>query len=193
MKLKGNIFSRMLALPALLISFQSNADSYTELRDGILQNITGVRVKTDTLNVLKFGARPDGYCKRGIYLKSNPDRGGFVENVYVRNCSFGRVEDLFYITASYADEGASNNHFTKISDIHVDGLTADAASGAAVVIQGVASLPVENVTFRNLEVGSASSTLAVENARGVTFSDCFIGPRPGVPSQVSAKDKIFKE
>ena len=24
-----------------------------------------------------------GYCKRGIFIKTNPDRGGFAENVYV--------------------------------------------------------------------------------------------------------------
>ena len=24
-----------------------------------------------------------GYCKRGFYIKTNPDRGGFIRNIYV--------------------------------------------------------------------------------------------------------------
>lgn len=132
-----------------------------------------------------------GYCKRGIYLKSNPDRGGFVNNIYVVNCKFGDVEDLFYITASYAGEGQGNDKFTKINDIHVDGLSADNVANAAVVIQGIKSLPIKNVTFKNLEAGTAKIGLSVENSEGVTFSDCFIGGRAGVPSQVTDKDHLF--
>ncbi|MDE7097317.1 MAG: glycoside hydrolase family 28 protein, partial [Muribaculaceae bacterium] len=45
-----------------------------------------------------------GYCKRGIYVKTNPDRGGYVKNLYVRNCRFDEVEDLFYVTSKYAGE-----------------------------------------------------------------------------------------
>lgn len=36
-----------------------------------------------------------GYCKRGIFIKTNPDRGGFIRDIYVNNCEFGEVEDLF--------------------------------------------------------------------------------------------------
>lgn len=132
-----------------------------------------------------------GYCKRGIYLKSNPDRGGFVNNIYVVNCRFGDVEDLFYITASYAGEGQGNDKFTNIHDIHVDGLSADNVSNAAVVIQGIKSLPIQSVTFKNLITGTAKIGLSVENAEGVTFSDCFIGGKAGVPSQVTDKDHLF--
>lgn len=132
-----------------------------------------------------------GYCKRGIYLKSNPDRGGFVNNIYVVNCKFGDVEDLFYITASYAGEGQGNDKFTKINDIHVDGLSAGNVANAAIVIQGIKSLPIRNVTFKNVVAGSAKIGLSVENAEGVTFSDCFIGGRAGVPSQVTDKDHLF--
>lgn len=158
---------------------------------GLHAVVLGSELSAGIRNVVIENCSASGYCKRGFYLKSNPDRGGFVSDIHIRNCRFGNVEDLFYITASYAGEGASNNNFTKISDIRVDGLRADSVSKAAVVIQGVRSLPIENVSFRNLEVGSASSSIAVENAVGVTFTDCFVGPRPGIPSQASAKDKIF--
>src|SRR5690606_10785552 len=46
-----------------------------------------------------------GYCKRGVYLKSNPDRGGYIRDIYVNNVAFQGVEDLLFITSHYHGEG----------------------------------------------------------------------------------------
>lgn len=158
---------------------------------GLHAVVLGSELSGGIYNVVIEDCGVAGYCKRGFYLKSNPDRGGYVQNVYVRNCHFGEVEDLFYITASYAGEGAGNDKYTQIENIHVDGLTADKVNGAAVVIQGVKEMPIKNVTFRNMVTGSPAIGLSVENAVGVTFDNCFIGGKAGVPSQVSAKDRLF--
>lgn len=158
---------------------------------GLHAVVLGSELSGGIRNVIIENCDAAGYCKRGIYVKSNPDRGGFVENVYVRSCRFGEVEDLFYITASYAGEGAGNDKFTRIANIHIDGLMADKVNGAAVVIQGVDEMPVNDVTFRNLVTGCPSIGISVENATGVTFDNCFIGGKAGVPSQISDKDRIF--
>lgn len=158
---------------------------------GLHAVVLGSELSGGIRNVVMENCDVAGYCKRAFYLKSNPDRGGFVENVYVRNCAFDEVEDLFYITTSYAGEGMGNDKFTKISDIHVDGLSAQKVSGSAIVIQGVEALPIENISLRGIEVGSAAATLSIENAEGVTISDSFIGGRAGVPTQVTEKDHLF--
>lgn len=158
---------------------------------GLHAVVLGSELSAGIRNVVIENCDAAGYCKRGIYVKSNPDRGGFVNNIYVRDCTFGNVEDLFYITASYAGEGAGNDKFTKISDIHVDGLSADKVSAAAIAIQGIKTLPIENVSFRDVKVGKADIGLSVENALGVTFEDCFIGGKIGVPTQVTDKDNLF--
>lgn len=158
---------------------------------GLHAVVLGSELSGGIRNVIIEDCDVAGYCKRGIYLKSNPDRGGFVNDIYVRNCRFGDVEDLFYVTASYAGEGAANDKFTKISDIHVDGLSAENVSSAAIAIQGVEALPIENVSFRRVEVGKAVTGLSIENTRNVTFDDCFIGGHVGVPTQVTANDRLF--
>ena len=71
-----------------------------------------------------------GYNKRALYVKSNPNRGGFVRDIYFDNCSFDEVEDMFYITSMYAGEGADDNHFTNISDIHVSNVSCRKARNA---------------------------------------------------------------
>ncbi len=158
---------------------------------GLHAVVLGSELSGGIRNVVIEDCDVAGYCKRGIYLKSNPDRGGYVENVYVRNCRFGEVEDLFYITASYAGEGAGNDKYTRISNIHVCGLSADKVNGASVVIQGVYAQPITDVTFRDVVTGPALIGISVENANGVTFDNCFIGGRAGVPTQVSDKDRLF--
>ncbi|MBQ7422538.1 MAG: glycoside hydrolase family 28 protein [Prevotella sp.] len=132
-----------------------------------------------------------GYCKRGIFIKTNPDRGGFVRNIYVNDCQFGEVEDLFYVTSMYAGEGLGNNHYSEIEHLHVDGLRCNKARQAALVLQGTQEKPVRHVSFRNIEVGECKNAISFEHTEDVQMQDCFLGGRVGIPTQVTPKDKIF--
>ena len=134
-----------------------------------------------------------GYCKRGIFIKTNPDRGGFVRRLFVRDVHFGEVLDLFYVTSMYAGQGLDNHHFSAISQIHVDSLSARKVNGTALVLQGTPQLPLRDITFRRVEVDKAENGLSFEHTGPVLMDSCFIGPRVGIPSQVSAKDKIFEQ
>lgn len=134
-----------------------------------------------------------GYCKRGIFMKTNPDRGGYIRNVYVRNCRFDEILDLFYVTSMYAGQGLDNHHFSTIENIYVDSLSASVVTGTALVLQGTTAKPIRNVSFRNVSVGSVKNGLSFENTESVTLQDCFLGPKVGIPSQVSAKDKLFEK
>ncbi|MCM1441067.1 MAG: hypothetical protein NC131_17975, partial [Roseburia sp.] len=68
----------------LACAWMAKADRMSELRDSILSNISGARIeRTDTLDVMKFGARPDGYsdCRKAIekaIAKANAKGGGVV-------------------------------------------------------------------------------------------------------------------
>ncbi len=123
-----------------------------------------------------------GYVKRGIYIKTNPNRGGYVRRLTVRDVSFDEVDDLFYITSAYSGEGADDTHYSDVSDIHVDGLFAAKCTGFAVVVQGTPQLHVRNVSLSNIDVPFVSRGVSIEHADNVTFDNCHIGGRAGVPS-----------
>ena len=159
---------------------------------GLHAVVIGSEMSGGVRNVIIEDCDYDGYCKRGIYVKTNPDRGGFVENIFVTNCTFGDVEDLFYVTSQYAGEGLDNNRYSAISGIHVDRLRCDKAAAAALVVQGTSMKPVENVTFSNVEVGEAKIGISFSNTTGVMMNDCHIGGTVGIPTQVTAKDRIFE-
>ena len=158
---------------------------------GLHAVVLGSEMSAGVRNVFVEDCTYAGYCKRGIFVKTNPNRGGFVENLFVRNCKFDEVEDLFYITSMYAGEGLDDNHFTTIRNIYVENLQCNKARKAGIVLQGTKAKPVSGVTFRGVEIGEVKNALSIDNTEGVTFSDCHLGGKAGVPTQITAQDKIF--
>ena len=158
---------------------------------GLHAVVIGSEMSAGVRNVIVEDCDYAGYCKRGLYIKTNPDRGGFVRGIYVSQCHFGEVEDLLHITSRYAGQGLDNNHFSTIEDIYIDGLTCKSASAAALVLQGTKEKPVRNVHLDNIEVGQVKNAISFENVRDIHTGQCFIGGKAGTPTQVSAKDNIF--
>ncbi len=158
---------------------------------GLHAVVIGSEMSGGVRNVFVEDCDYAGYCKRGIYVKTNPDRGGFVQNLFVRNCRFDEVEDLFYVTSKYAGEGLDNNHFSEITNIFVDGLTCNSASKAALVLQGTKEKPITNIVFDNISVGEAKIGVSFSDTRNVQVGECHIGGTVDIPTQVTSKDNIF--
>ena len=159
---------------------------------GLHAVVLGSEMSAGVHNVFVENCTYAGYCKRGIFIKTNPDRGGYVSNLYVKNCEFDEVEDLFYVTTMYAGEGMTNNHFSTISNLYADGLRCRKVRQAALVLQGTEARPITGVSFNYIEVGEAKNAISFDNAEGVTMQNCHIGGRAGVPSQAAKKDNLFK-
>lgn len=158
---------------------------------GLHAVVLGSEMSGGVRNVFVENCDYAGYCKRGIYIKTNPDRGGFVKNLYVNNCVFGDVEDLFYVTSKYAGEGLDNNHFSEIENLVVDGLECQKASKAALVLQGTDEKPISNVSFDNIKVGEAKIGVSFSNTYNVKMGECHIGGTVDIPTQVTSKDNLF--
>lgn len=160
---------------------------------GLHAVVIGSEMSGGVRNIIIEDCDYAGYCKRGIYVKTNPDRGGFVENIFVRNCKFGDVEDLFYVTSRYAGEGLESKNYSTVRNIHVNGLSCQKASAAALVLQGTEQKPLTAISFDNISVGEARTGISFSNTEGVMMGECYIGPAAGTPTQITAKDKIFEK
>ncbi|MDE6416488.1 MAG: glycoside hydrolase family 28 protein [Duncaniella sp.] len=174
----------------------SRPSSKILIRDCRFKGLHGVVIGSEMSggveDVIIENCTASGYCKRGIYVKTNADRGAYVRNIFVKNCRYGDVEDLFYVTSRYASEGDGNTRFSRVSDIHVDGLSCATASAAALVLQGAESEKVSDVSFDNIEVGATVIGISFENVENVTMGECHIGGHAGTPTQITDKDKIFR-
>lgn len=150
---------------------------------GLHAVVIGSEMSAGVRNVFVENCTYGGYCKRGIYIKTNPDRGGFINNLYVKNCEFDEVEDLFYATSMYAGEGLANNKYTRVGHIYIDGLRCRKATAAGLVLQGTEAEPIRDVVFNDVEIGKAENAISFENTERVELRNCHIGGRAGVPSQ----------
>lgn len=133
-----------------------------------------------------------GYCKRGLYIKTNPDRGGYVKNIYMKDCRFDEVEDLIYVTSMYAGEGLGSRHFSEVEHLLVDGVSCRKARAAGIVLQGTKAKPIRDVTIRRVEIGEVKNAVSIDDAVQVTLEDCHLGGKAGVPTQVTDGDRLFE-
>ena len=159
---------------------------------GLHAVVIGSEMSAGVRNVFIENCDYAGYCKRGIYVKTNPDRGGFVRDIYVNNCVFDEVEDLFYVTSMYAGEGAESKHFSTVENIFVDELRCNKARAAGIVLQGTKAKPLRNISFRNVEIGEVKNAVSMDDTEDIIFQNCHFGGKAGVPTQVTPKDHLFQ-
>lgn len=142
--------------------------------------VLGSEMSAGIQNVYVENCKTAGYLKRGIYIKTNADRGGFIKNIFVRNIQLDEVEDCLYMTANYHGEGSG--YQSDISNIHFSNITCNKASESGIVIQGFPEKKIRNISLRNIEIKSAKNAISNENAENVLMTDVFIGKRATVPS-----------
>lgn len=142
--------------------------------------VIGSEMSAGVQNVFVENCTYGGYCKRGIYLKSNPDRGGFIRDIYINDVAFGEVEDGVFITSYYHGEG--KGHETDIRDIFIENLKFKKATHAGLVIQGYPTKKVTNVHFSNVSIDSCSTAISFTNAEQIEFNNVIIGNEVTIPS-----------
>ena len=172
---------------------RANSDTPSEnivIRNNLLKGLHGVVIGSEmsagVQNVYVDNNRAWGYLKRGIYFKTNPDRGGFIRNIHISNIELQKVEDCFYITSNYHGEGEGFN--SKVSDIFITNVSCEEATGTAVVIQGFEESEVENVKLTNVTVSKANNATSITNTENVVFDEVIIGEEATVPTSVSGKE-----
>ena len=150
---------------------------------GLHAVVIGSEMSAGVRNVFVDNCKSGGYLKRGIYIKTNSDRGGYVKDLYFSNIAFGQVEDCIYMTANYHGEG-SGLYPSKISDVSISNVSCESASNAAIVIEGFPEKKVENIILDNITVKSAKNGMTLTNTQNVSVSEIVIGDKIGVPSSV---------
>ncbi|SFU27519.1 Polygalacturonase [Pustulibacterium marinum] len=149
---------------------------------GLHSLVIGSEMSAGVQDVFVENCTAHGYLKRGIYFKTNADRGGFIKDIYIDNVSFKDTEDCFYITANYHGEGSGFN--SKIKDVFISNIQCTSASGTAIVIQGYPESKVENVQFKNIHIQKATNGISITNTQHIDFKDVIIGEAATVPTAV---------
>lgn len=141
--------------------------------------VIGSEMSGGVRNVFVHDAEFTG-TDRGLRIKSMRGRGGVIENVYYENV---RHEDLrlmvVEMTTFYASSTLEPRTQTPplIRNVHVKNVTARGAARALELV-GLPELPIQNVSFRDVDIVSAEGARCVD-CQGVRFEAVTIAPGAG--------------
>lgn len=109
--------------------------------------------------------------ERAIRLKSNSRRGGFVENLYVRNVQIGQVgESVLGIDLFYSIHGNQyGNYIPRIDNIVLENITVKNGGKFAILAKGHKSLPIKNILFKNVIIDKVKTNFSIENVENLNF------------------------
>lgn len=113
-------------------------------------------------------------CRNGIYFKSNLDRGGFFENLYMRNiqadvCLWGMVN---FRTDYHGYRGG--NYPTQFRNITIENITCNRVDSVAIMANGVPEAKLYDITLRNIVVKQAPKATQMQNVVNLTLDNVLV-------------------
>ena len=147
------------------------------MKDGHGGVVMGSEISAGVRNVFVRNCKMDSpNLDRAIRIKTNTLRGGFVENVFVKNVQVGQVKEaLLKINTYYGIYANQEGEFIpSIKNIHLEDIQVENSGKYGVLIKGRPESPVENVTLTNVTIKEAKTPLSVENSQPITFKNTSI-------------------
>ncbi|MDT0649521.1 glycoside hydrolase family 28 protein [Autumnicola edwardsiae] len=158
---------RRVAIPSQNIIVEN-----CEMKDGHGGVVMGSEISAGVRNVFVRNCRMDSpNLDRAIRIKTNTLRGGFVENVYVKNVQVGQVKEaVLKINTHYGIYANQEGEFIPtIKNIYLEDVQVENGGEYGILIKGREQSPVENVNFTNVTIKSTETPLSVENCEPIKF------------------------
>lgn len=147
------------------------------MKDGHGGVVMGSEISAGVRNVYVRNCKMDSpNLDRAIRIKTNTLRGGFVENVFVKNIEVGQVKEAFLkINTYYAIyDNQEGEHIPRIANIHIEDVTVENGGKYGILIQGREENPVKNVSFTNVTIKKAKMPMLIENSEPIQFTNTTI-------------------
>jgi polygalacturonase len=104
---------------------------------------------------------------RAIRLKSNSLRGGYLENLFVRNIRVGQVKEAV-VRINLLYEGGKGEHYPTIRNIHIENVTSN-KSGRPFYFVGLENAKIQDVVIANCTFKNAAKPSVFEHVQSVTL------------------------
>jgi polygalacturonase len=106
---------------------------------------------------------------RAIRLKSNLLRGGYLENLYVRNIEVGEVkESVVHIDLEYMNE--KGQFPPKVHNLFIENITSQ-KSDMPLYLVGIKGHAIENVRIENCTFSNAKHASVIEHVGEIYFNN----------------------
>ncbi|MFX0555784.1 glycoside hydrolase family 28 protein [Maribacter sp. CXY002] len=143
--------------------------------------VMGSEISAGVRNVFVENCEMDSpNLERAIRIKTNTKRGGFVEDVYVRNIKIGQVKEaVLKINLFYGIYGVQEGEFMpRVSNINLENIQVENGGKYGILAKGYAEQPITDITLKDVTIKKVDSVYALENVTNINFINTHIN---GIP------------
>jgi len=112
---------------------------------------------------------------RGLRFKTNAVRGGFLENVFMRNVEIGRVAEAVLTIDLLYEEGAKGAFLPTVRNVHLQNVRSS-ASPRVLFITSFPGATIDHLTFRDCTFRGVQKTEVLSGVGTLTFRNVTIEP-----------------
>jgi polygalacturonase len=105
---------------------------------------------------------------RALRMKTNSVRGGFIENVYMRNVKVGQVADAVFRVDLFYEEGDAGKFPPMVRNIELVNVTSG-KSRYALCLRGYKQAPLRNIRLKRCSFENVAEPNIIENVEGLRF------------------------
>ncbi|HUR59897.1 MAG TPA: glycosyl hydrolase family 28 protein, partial [Opitutaceae bacterium] len=157
------------------------------MKDGHGGVVIGSEISGGCRNVFIENCRMDSpNLDRALRFKSNAQRGGILENIFMRNVQIGRVAEAVLTIDLIYEEGAKGAFPPVVRNIVLEKVTSQ-ASPRVMWIAGFEAATIEGVKFIDCVFQGVEAAEFVSHARGISLVNTTIEPAKKARSLNSTK------
>jgi len=151
---------------------------HCEMKDGHGGVTIGSEISGGCRNVFIEECRMDSpNLDRVLRLKTNSVRGGFIENVYLRNVTVGQVADAAIHIDFLYEEGDTGKFPPTVRNIEVTNLRCRKMK-SVIYARGYANAPIRDIRLKDCVFESAAAADTLEHVEGLTMTNVLVNGKP---------------
>jgi polygalacturonase len=146
----------------------------------------GSEMSGDVRNVHILDSTAGETAKSILYIKANTDRGGIVENVWVRGIRADSGDMCIQLQTDY--KGVKDHAYPpRYRNLHFESVQCAQARRTGISVVGIAGKPIEGVYLKDISIAAAATASQIAGARDVKVQNVRINGRlvgqPDEPNQ----------
>ncbi len=137
----------------------------------------GSEMSAGVRNVFAENNMLRGSDKHAFQFKSNPDRGGFIEEVYMRNMKvLNPVKYGFEFTTDYKG-WRGNMHFVKYNNFYFQNITVEEVTEISIKINGRVEENIEKVFMEDIKIKKSPASVITNHTKDVILKNVSVNGR----------------
>ncbi len=121
-------------------------------------------------NVFILNGRIGRVEKNALYIKSNSDRGGTVEDVWARDVTAEMCDNCIRLETDY--KGVRDHPFpSQYRNLHFDNVTCRTARRCGVSSVGIAAKPIDGLYLKNITIERAATEVEIVHTRRIEMQN----------------------